>query len=38
MANEVSSMGKTHNYYAMQSNGIILCLAYPSKHSMVTIR
>lgn len=38
MANEVSSMGKKYNYYAIHSNGITLCLAYPNKHNMITIR
>lgn len=38
MANEVLSMGKKYNYYALHSNGITLCLAYPIKHNMVTIR
>lgn len=38
MANEVSSMGKNYNYYALHSNGITLCLAYPKNHNMITIR
>jgi len=38
MGSEVSCSGKNHNYYAISSNGITLCLAYPSKHNMVTIR
>jgi len=38
MGSEVSCMGKNHNYYAISSNGITLCLAYPSKHNMVTIK
>lgn len=38
MANEISSLGKNLNYYAIQSNGILLCLAYPNKHNMITIR
>jgi len=38
MANEISTMGKNQNYYAIQSNGITLCLAYPNKHNMITIR
>lgn len=38
MGSEVSCMGKNYNYYAINSNGITLCLAYPSKHNMVTIK
>lgn len=38
MGSEVSCMGKNHNYYAISTNSITLCLAYPSKHNMVTIK
>lgn len=37
-ANEVSSTGVKFNYYAIHSNGLTLCLAYPKKHNMITIR
>ncbi|XP_050442276.1 protein fuzzy homolog [Adelges cooleyi] len=35
---EISGVGKNHNFYALHSNGLTMCLAYPIKHNMITIR